>query len=82
MDEREMMAYATYPLMVLSLTVIAIPLLFVAWRVLNMGIANFVLLLPFLFGLGVILLIQEFDALGGGNFLTMLIYLLAGAYSR
>jgi hypothetical protein len=78
----EMVAYAAYPLLVLSLAVMAIPLLYVVWRVLNMGAATFALLLPIVLGVGVLFLIQGFDALGGGGFLTMLMYLFAGAYSR
>jgi hypothetical protein len=38
-----------------------------------------VLLLPIVFGVAVLFLIQGFDALGGGKLLTGLIYLLAGA---
>ena len=74
-----MMAYATHPLMVLSLAVMAIPLLFVAWRVMRMSIIIFVLLLPIVFGLGVLFLIQGFPALGIGEYLTMLMHLFAGA---
>jgi hypothetical protein len=71
-----MMAIASYPLALLTLAVVAIPLAIIAWRMRSIRI---VALLPFVFGLAVLLLIQGFDALGGGELLTGLIYLLAGA---
>ena len=44
----------------------------------NMGRVEFLLLLPFVFGVGMIFLIQAFDEAGGGDFLTKLIFVLAG----
>jgi hypothetical protein len=70
-----MMAYLTYPLMVLSLVVTAIA----AWRVMRMGIITFVLLLPIVFALGMLFLIQGFPALGIGEYLTLLEHLFVGA---
>ena len=69
------MAYLTYPLMVLSLVVTAIA----AWRVMRIGIITFVLLLPIVFALGMLFLIQGFPALSIGEYLTMLVHLFVGA---
>ena len=59
----------------LTLLVLTLPLAFVIWRVARMPLRAW---LPILGFLGAIMLLQGFDALGGGEVLTVLIYWLAG----
>ena len=81
------MAIASYPLALLSLAVAAIPLALIGALVGRALIrpprrdrfaARF-FLLPIAFLVLLVFLIQGIDALGGGELLTGLIYLLAGA---
>ena len=67
----------------LTLAVAAIPLAFVAWRLVRTTrrdrLVAGVLFLPILFLILLVLLIQGIDALGGGDLAVALIYLFAGA---
>ncbi|MCB4824957.1 hypothetical protein [Roseicella aerolata] len=69
------MAAAMQAMGALSVAVLAIPLLVIAWRVARLPLRSW---LPILGFLGILLLIQGADALGAGEVLTVLMYLAAG----
>jgi hypothetical protein len=76
-------AIASYSLALLTLAIVGIPLAIVAWRLIrpsrrDQSVARF-FFVPIAFLVLLVLLIQGVDALGGGELLTGLIYLLAGA---
>jgi hypothetical protein len=72
-----------YAVGALSLAVAAIPFAFIAWQLTRTSrrdrfIGGF-FVLPIAFLVLLVLLIQGFDALGGGELMAAIIYLLAGA---
>jgi hypothetical protein len=75
MDMGSAVAGMAYPLVALSVGVVSIPLLIVAWRVVKAPIRVWV---PLVFFLGAILLIQGASELIGPERITALIYILAG----
>jgi hypothetical protein len=72
-----------YPFAVLSLAVAAIPFALIAWLLTRTSRRDWFVgsffVVPFVFLVLLVLVIHGIDALGGGDLLTALIYLLAGA---